>query len=143
MRFKIDELPARYRQQIEATPVLPAVKVPAPTRMLTQSVDAKRDYVQQLALAGLPEPQFEYQFDPARRWRADYAWPDLMVLAEYEGGVYQQGRHTRGAGFEGDCEKYSRAAILGFCVIRFTYSQVLSGLALQWTEAAIDANRRK
>jgi very-short-patch-repair endonuclease len=62
----------------------------------------------------------EYKFCPDRKFRADFAIPGLKVLIEYEGAVYTQGRHTRGAGYVKDCEKYNIAAMLGWHVLRYT-----------------------
>jgi len=86
----------------------------------------------ELRAAGLPEPVREYRFHPVRRWRLDLAWPDHMVACEVEGGVWlgRRGRHTHPAGYERDCEKYTEAAILGWCVIRVTPSMIRSGYAL-------------
>ena len=86
---------------------------------------------------GLPEPIREYKFDPKRRWRADFAWPEIMLLVEVEGGHWTGGRHTRGAGFEADCEKYNEAALFGWRVIRVTGSHIKSGLAIQLVERAL------
>jgi len=99
-----------------------------------------RQYLQQLELAGVPRPVTEYRFCPERLWRADFAWPDRMVLAEYEGGIFTGGRHTRGKAFEADCVKYNTAALLGFTVLRFTYDLVRTGQALQMTERALAGN---
>ncbi len=60
----------------------------------------------------------EYKFHPARKWRFDYAFPDILVALEVEGGVWTGGRHTRGKGFMGDIEKYNEAALLGWKVLR-------------------------
>ena len=79
----------------------------------------------------------EFRFDPTRRWRADFAFPAAMVLLEVEGGHWINGRHSRGTGFEADCEKYTIAAVLGYRVIRVTTGQVQSGFALQAVEAAL------
>jgi hypothetical protein len=73
-----------------------------------------------LRQASVPAPVPEYRFAPPRKWRADWAWPDHRVALEVEGGVWTGGRHTRGAGYIKDLEKYSEAAILGWCVIRVT-----------------------
>jgi len=75
-------------------------------------------------------PEREFRFHPTRKWRSDFAFPDKMLLVEFEGGVYTQGRHTRGAGFEGDCEKYNAAALLGYVVMRFTAKHVKGGTAI-------------
>lgn len=37
-----------------------------------------------------------------------------------EGGVWTNGRHTRGAGFLADVSKYNRAAVLGWRLLRCT-----------------------
>lgn len=67
---------------------------------------------------GLPEPVTEFRFHPTRRFRFDYAWPAYAVALEVEGGAFVGGRHTRGAGFRADVEKYNEAARLGWTVAR-------------------------
>ncbi len=62
----------------------------------------------------------EYRFHPSRQWRFDYACPELKIAVEVEGGVWTQGRHTRGAGFMGDIEKYNAASSMGWVLIRTT-----------------------
>ena len=83
----------------------------------------------------------EYRFAPRRRWRFDFAWPDGPIhdrwAVEVEGGTWVNGRHGRGKGFEADCEKYARAALLGWRVIRVTPAQIRSGAALAWIERAV------
>ena len=69
---------------------------------------------------GMPQPEQEYRFAPPRRFRLDLAFVDQKVAVELEGGVYVQGRHTRGKGYEKDCEKYNLAQSLGWSVYRFT-----------------------
>lgn len=66
------------------------------------------------------QPVREYQFDPTRKWRLDFCWPLVKVAVECEGGSWTGGRHTRGVGFQADCEKYNRAVELGWRVLRFT-----------------------
>lgn len=84
----------------------------------------------------IPRPTVEYIFARPRMWRFDFAWPDRMVAVEYE-GIYGGGksRHTAG-GFVGDCEKYSMAAILGWCVVRVTADMVKAGKAIALIEMA-------
>ncbi len=79
--------------------------------------------------AGLPEPIHEYRFHPYRKWRADYAWPLQRVIVEVEGGIWTQGRHTRGAGFLADMAKYNAAALLGFHILRYTPQQLGDAVA--------------
>ena len=81
----------------------------------------ERLFARLVVMFGLPEPVAEYRFHPERRWRFDYAWPELGAVAvELEGGTWVQGRHTRGGGFEKDCIKYNAAVLLGWRVLRFT-----------------------
>jgi very-short-patch-repair endonuclease len=66
------------------------------------------------------EPTYEYAFHSIRRWRFDVAFVEAKVAIELDGGVYTQGRHTRGQGFEGDCEKINAALDLGWIVYRYS-----------------------
>ena len=62
----------------------------------------------------------EHSFFPGRKWRLDFAIVDLKIGIEIEGGVWANGRHTRGKGFIEDMEKYNAAATLGWVILRFT-----------------------
>lgn len=79
----------------------------------------------------------EYRFFSERRWRADFAFPELMLLVEVEGGIWGKkincqkcgsvvkgarsvGRHNRAKGYTEDRNKYNRAQILGWMVISVT-----------------------
>lgn len=73
-----------------------------------------------ITLAKVPKPEREYVFHPGRRWRFDFAWPDYKIALECEGGIFSMGRHTRGKGFIGDCEKYNQAMLDGWIVLRYT-----------------------
>ena len=90
----------------------------------------------QMRAVGL-RPEREYYFARPRKWRADFAFPGDKLLIEFEGGVFVKGRHTRGAGFVADCEKYNAAAVLGFTVLRFTDKHVRQGTAITLIERAL------
>lgn len=66
----------------------------------------------------------EYRFTSDRRWRFDWAIINhvigLKVAFEYEGIYSTKSRHTTTTGFNGDVEKYNRAAQEGWKVLRFT-----------------------
>jgi very-short-patch-repair endonuclease len=67
----------------------------------------------------------EVRIVPDRKWRADFKLVDApTVLIEVDGGIHSGGRHVRGKGYEGDAEKYARAAREGYIVLRFTSKQV-------------------
>lgn len=86
----------------------------------------------------LPAPEREFRPDKKRRWRFDFAWPARMVALEVEGGIWTGGRHTTGAGFQKDCEKYNEAALRGWKVIRVTGDHVDDGSAIDWLRRALD-----
>jgi very-short-patch-repair endonuclease len=94
-----------------------------------------------LRAAGLPEPEREYRFHAPRRWRFDFCWPDHRLAVEVEGGIWSGGRHVRGAGFEKDLEKYNRANLDGWCLLRFTGDMIKSGQALQTIEVALQSRK--
>jgi very-short-patch-repair endonuclease len=84
----------------------------------------------------------EHKFYEGRDWRADYLintrYDQLLergdVLVEIEGGVWKQGRHTRGSGYVNDLQKYNMASALGFKLFRFTTEEVLNGTAKAFLE---------
>ena len=75
---------------------------------------------------GLNGPKLtpELKFHPTRKWKFDFAHEATKVAIEIEGGTWSGGRHTRGAGYAKDCEKYREAALLGWTVFRFVGSQI-------------------
>ena len=87
-----------------------------------------------LSSTDLPQPVREYLFakqELKRLWRFDIAFVDQRVAVEVDGGSWIGGRHTRGAGFEGDLEKFNAAAELGWSIYRFTTRQVKNGTAME------------
>lgn len=82
-------------------------------------------FIQLLKQEKLPIPETEYKFCDSRRWRFDYAFVKYKVAVEQEGGVWSRGRHTRGTGFIKDMEKYNKATLLGWRVLRYTPQQIL------------------
>lgn len=83
----------------------------------------------------------EFKFHPQRKWQADFRIDGMPILVEVEGGVFSNGRHTRGEGYTKDCEKYSAAAVNGWFVIRGTTAQIKAGLVIQWIEKLIERLR--
>ena len=79
----------------------------------------------------------EFQFDPSRKWRADFYFaPDILL--EVEGAVWTGGRHTRGSGFVKDMEKYNRAAVLGYRILRTTPDQLCMQETVEIIKSALD-----
>jgi hypothetical protein len=84
---------------------------------------------------GLPEPVREFAFakDEGRKFRADFAWPDRMLLVECEGGLFR-GRHTSAAGYSSDMAKYNLASRKGYVVLRFGAKEIRGGQAVRELE---------
>lgn len=98
---------------------------------MTQAFAIVRDYCK---TRGYPVPVAEHRFHPTRKWRFDAAFPSAMVAVEFQGGAWTGGRHTRGKGFEADCEKLSTAASMGWRVLPVTYRHVNGGELFAWLD---------
>jgi very-short-patch-repair endonuclease len=76
-----------------------------------------------LHAAGLPRPVLQHDVrDPSGRFlgRADLAWPDRMVLVEFDGDVHRQ-RDV----FVKDLRRQNQLIAAGWTVLRFTSADVL------------------
>lgn len=87
--------------------------------------------------SGLPEPVPEYQFAPPRLWRMDFAWVEQRLCLEIQGGLFTQGRHTRGAALLREYEKLNAACCKGWRVLLATPEQVSNGAILATVVAAL------
>ena len=67
----------------------------------------------------------EYPFHPTRKWRFDYAIPELKIAVEVDGGLFNAymgkhaGRHSGGMGQREDMQKMNEAAAMGWLVFHF------------------------
>lgn len=62
----------------------------------------------------------EHRFAPPRRWRLDFAWPELLIGIEIEGGIYTPGHHhANGKQIELDHEKRNAATAAGWAILYF------------------------
>jgi very-short-patch-repair endonuclease len=62
----------------------------------------------------------EYRFHARRKWRFDFAVLSAKVAIEVQGGIFTQGRHTRGAALLKEMEKLNHAAAAGWRVLYST-----------------------
>jgi len=107
-------------------------------RVMSKKSSAEQKLLYQMQTMELPTPESEFKFSNDRKWRFDFAWYDVMLAVEVEGGVFNQGRHTRPKGFENDCVKYNEAAIMGWTVLRYPITLINSGFAVKQIEEAYD-----
>jgi hypothetical protein len=104
--------------------------------------DYKDELRRQMRDAELPEPAEEFIFHESRKWRFDFAFPELKVAVEYDGGVFDgQPSHSSISGIMRDIEKINEAQLDGWLVIRCTAQTVASGLAVRYIKRGIQ--RRK
>lgn len=89
------------------------------------------------------EFETEYRFHPTRRWRFDFASPELMLAVEVEGitcfgknkdGSLKLGRHQTAKGYEGDLQKYDAAMQMGWTIYRCSPAMIKSGQAIKTIE---------
>lgn len=62
----------------------------------------------------------EYRFLHDRRFRFDLAIVSSKVAIEFDGGIFNQGRHIRAIGFATDAKKSNLATMHGWKLLRYT-----------------------
>jgi hypothetical protein len=119
-------------------PEVPPLKLTAPKpKRPSQGKRREQDFADQCRSYLLPTVIRKHLFAKSigRRWEFDFAFPEYHLAVEIEGlavrkigGVFVcTGRHTTPKGFEGDCEKYATAVLLGWTVVRFMTKQAAPG----------------
>lgn len=84
---------------------------------------------------GLPQPETEVVFHPARKWRADFLWRAEKVILEQEGGFFRGGKHggtqigghSSAGGIRRDMEKSNAAQLMGYRYFRVEPRDVENG----------------
>jgi hypothetical protein len=93
---------------------------------------------EQIRQAGLPSPERQAKLVPGRRFAFDFAWPDLKLAVEVQGGIFlPKGAHTSGAGVTRDCEKAALALLEGYRTLAVTGAMVRDGRAVAWLQRLI------
>jgi hypothetical protein len=101
---------------------MPRMQWDRKAKQLTKTMTPIQDrlFLAALAQAGIPAPVAEFRFHPVRKWRFDFCWPDQRLALEIQGGVFSNGRHSRGAAMIKEWEKLNTAAGMGY---RLLYCQ--------------------
>ena len=86
--------------------------------------------------SGLPAPVFEHRFHHTRKWRLDIAWPDHKLAVEVQGGIFIQGRHSRGAAMLKEWEKLNALVVMRW---RVMYCQPKDVCTIEFVTRLIDA----
>ena len=144
MRWTEEELAEFQRRTGAAPPPAPAAKAPRAKRAESPLEAELRGHLQVMQL----DPVCQFKFHVERKWRFDFAFPDVLVCVDVDGGVFaaengtEAGRHARGAGIVAGFEKRNAAAELGYLVLCYGPPQVKSGEAALQIERIVNARRR-
>ena len=119
-------------------------------RKMPKESSGEREFALQLTGLGprIPTPAREYEFAKqqlGRKWRFDFAWPDIEVLLPGEGGhrarrlavEIESSVHRTKERFAGDVTKYNVAQAMGWLVLRFTKREINSGAAVMSVAALL------
>ena len=87
--------------------------------------------------AGLPEPVRQYRFDKVRRFKLDFAWPDLKLGVEVNGGTWVKSGHTTGGGLDRDYQKNNLCQLGGWRMLIFNKRMIEDGTAIETIKKAI------
>lgn len=121
---------------------------------LDKATELERHFARDLRAAGWPAPLHDYRVIAEEHvgvgrglrkrlkdaglkdWRSDFVYPGCRIIFEVEGGTWavkgnMGGRHVRGSGYRGDCEKYNALVRLGWRVFRYTSGMIKDGSAYQ------------
>lgn len=94
--------------------------------------------MQYWAAQGIPNPSVEHIFCPGRRWKFDYAWPMKGVALEVQGGLFIQGRHSRGPALLKEHEKLNAGAVRGWRILYCIPQQLLTLQLAETIRAALN-----
>lgn len=92
---------------------------------------------------GTPEREYRFHepgvvFEKKRQWRFDFAWPDLKLAIEIDGGVFRpMSGHRSPLGITTDRTKDSVAQLQGWQVHRFTELHFREGTVEPIMDAAL------
>ena len=103
------------------------------------------DLFQRYLMSEMPgvEVVKEYMFHYTRKWRFDYAIPELKVAIEIDGGVWDYGRHNRPQGYINDMEKLNNAISLGWYVLRFTTYDRMTNATLSLIKKTVELRQKE
>jgi hypothetical protein len=97
-----------------------------------------RIFLAALAQAGIPAPVAEFKFHPVRKWRMDFCWLDRKLALEIQGGIFSNGRHSRGAAMLKEWEKLNTAAGMGYRLLYCQPSDCIKAATIDAIKTALN-----
>ena len=85
-------------------------------------------------------PVAEHRFCPDRKWRFDFAWVDQKVALEVQGGLFTNGRHSRGPALLKEHEKLNQAARDGWRILYTIPQNLCMSETVEMVKGAIGSN---
>ena len=86
----------------------------------------------------LPEPVPEFRFEPTRKWRFDWAWPEYQLALEVDGGLFVLGGHNRGAQIVKTMEKENEAQVQGWHILKCQPHELCTCATVHLIQRAIE-----
>lgn len=111
---------------------------------LKDNATTKNEMIFMAALesVGLPRPIKEVVMIKGRRYRVDYAWPDIRLGVEIQGGVFTRGAHGSVYGILQGYKKANDAAANGWSLMYFLPSEMLKTDTLTSIKKAYEWKRQ-
>ena len=102
----------------------------------------------QIVDAGFPLPVCaftgdgkQYRFYPGRLWRMDFAWPDLKIGIECQGGLWAGKGHGGGTAYRNDRIKSAYAQFGGWIYLEASTDMIRDGMAIDLLKVAFTVRK--
>ena len=81
-------------------------------------------FLQVLKQLNLPVPHKEYRYARKRKFRVDFAYPEIRMGIEIDGGIFNKKAHGSITGILNDIDRNNTAAMEGWTMIRIPSSHI-------------------
>lgn len=79
-----------------------------------------------------------HKFMDSRKFEFDFAFPDLKLAIEVQGGIWITSGHTKGKGIKQDHDKNQNACALGWQILYCCPDDIKKGVAIKFIEKTIE-----
>lgn len=111
--------------------------MPITSRRAKRTEDFEETFEFQLKCEKAPPFERQYRFARSlgREYRWDFAWPELWLAVEIQGGIWKRGggAHSHPTDIIRNMQKQNTGAVLGWKLLQFSTDEVKSGSAIAYT----------